>query len=84
MVVTTPTMLSQVIREYRYQQNLSQTELASLACIKQSTVSLFENNPSGTKIETLFKLLASLELELVIQPRQSTVPSGRDQFGEIW
>ncbi|WP_338134921.1 MULTISPECIES: hypothetical protein [Enterobacteriaceae] len=27
-------------------------------CIKQSTVSEFENHPEGTRLDTLFKLLA--------------------------
>lgn len=69
MVVTTASMLAHVLREFRYQQNLSQSELARLAMVKQATISAFENNPDSTKIETLFKLLTALELEFVIQPR---------------
>ncbi|QIW15949.1 transcriptional regulator [Pasteurellaceae bacterium RH1A] len=69
MIVTTPKMLAHAIREYRYQDNLSQTDIAKLAGTKQATVSVFENMPESTKLETLFKILMALELELVVQPR---------------
>ncbi len=69
MAITTARMLSQVIREFRYQQELSQTDVAKLAATKQATVSVFENNPESTKLDTLFKILTALELEVVVQPR---------------
>lgn len=84
MVVTTPKMLSQAIREFRYQQQLSQVELAELAAIKQSTISSFENSAANTKIDTLFKILASLELELVVQPRPKNPPPPTDEYGDVW
>lgn len=83
MVITTSKMLSHSLREVRYQQKLTQVQLAELANIKQSTLSDFENNASNTKLETLFKILASLELELVIQPRPRN-QQYEDEHGEIW
>jgi len=32
----------------------------------------FENEPERTKLETLFKILAGLELELIVQPRKKS------------
>ncbi|MGX2987048.1 helix-turn-helix domain-containing protein [Ursidibacter sp. B-7004-1] len=83
MVITTSKMLSHALRETRYQQRLSQIDLAKLASIKQSTISSFENNSSNIKIETLFKILASLELELVVQPRPKHQDT-KDEYGDVW
>lgn len=68
MVITTAKMLSHVIREFRYQGDLSQTDVAKLAGTTQARISAFENEPERTKLETLFKILAGLELELIVQP----------------
>ena len=96
MIITSPKMLSHVIREFRYNDNVSQTDIAKLAGIKQATISAFENTPESTKIETLFKILTALELELVVQPRPSkqqakikqveepSATYGVDDDGEIW
>ena len=72
MVITTAKMLSHVIREFRYQRDLSQTDVAKLAGTTQARISAFENEPERTKLETLFKILAGLELELVVQPRKKS------------
>ena len=72
MVITTAKMLSHVIREFRYQGDLSQTDVAKLAGTTQARISAFENGPERTKLETLFKILAGLELELVVQPRKKS------------
>ncbi|WP_439256826.1 helix-turn-helix domain-containing protein [Lonepinella sp. BR2271] len=69
MAVTTSKMLAQVIREFRYKADLSQIDVAKRAGTKQATVSVFETNPDATKLETLFKILSGLELELIVQPR---------------
>ena len=96
MIITSPKILSHVIREFRYNDNVSQTDIAKLAGIKQATISAFENTPESTKIETLFKILTALELELVVQPRPSKQQAkinqveepaatyGIDDDGEIW
>ena len=72
MVITTAKMLSHVIREFRYQGDLSQTDVAKLAGTTQARISAFENKPERTKLETLFKILAGLELELIVQPRKKS------------
>lgn len=98
MIITSPKMLSHVIREFRYKDNTSQTDIAKQVGIKQATVSAFENTPESTKIETLFKILTALELELVVQPRPTSAkyqtqinevaePNAvynSDDDGEIW
>lgn len=85
MVATTPQMLAHAMKEYRKQQKKSQTEIANSANIKQATISVFENDPTGTKIETLFNILTALELELVVQPRPKESGEVKfDEAGEVW
>ncbi|MDH2927551.1 transcriptional regulator [Lonepinella koalarum] len=69
MSITSAKALSQIIREFRYQANLSQMDVAKRAATKQATISVFENTPESTKLDTLFKILMALELELIVQPR---------------
>ncbi|MEQ5126644.1 helix-turn-helix domain-containing protein [Providencia alcalifaciens] len=71
MKITTPVMLSTIIREHRKKSKLTQAETAELVGIKQATVSDFESKPESTKLGTLFKILASLELELCVVERGS-------------
>ncbi len=39
--------------------------------IRQDTVSNFELNPNSTKLETFFKLLSALNLEMEIHPKDA-------------
>ncbi|ABR80042.1 TPA: helix-turn-helix domain-containing protein [Klebsiella pneumoniae MGH 78578] len=70
MNVTSPKMLAQAVREARKQRKLTQREAAESMSMKQSTVSEFENHPEGTRLDTLFKLLAALDLELQVVSRK--------------
>jgi HTH-type transcriptional regulator/antitoxin HipB len=65
--------LAVVMQNQRLSLDFSQNQLADLACTRQATVSNFENNPAQAKIETLFKLLSALDLELEIRPKGSFV-----------
>ncbi|MCJ8273474.1 MAG: helix-turn-helix domain-containing protein [Psychrosphaera sp.] len=87
MQITSPQMLANILREQRKQQKLSQNDAAASVGIKQTTISAFENAPNGTRLETLFKLLAALDLELAINPRtakalDSAAPD--NQWQEEW
>ena len=81
MIVHSANEMAESIRDRRRRQKLSQAEVSDRVGIKQSTVSAFENNPQSTKLETLFKILAALDLELQIVPRGSVnqAKSGWDQ-----
>lgn len=79
-------MLANAVRDQRKRQNITQSDAAKLVGIKQTTVSAFENTPEGTKLDTLFKLLAALDLELQVQPRNSNaeIRSSNQQWNEEW
>ena len=71
MNITSTKMLANALRNERKKRKLSQSKTAETIGMKQSTISEFENYPDGTRLETLFKLLAALDLELQITPRDN-------------
>lgn len=75
MKITSPKLLAQALKNARTDKKLTQQKTAEQIGIKQSTVSGFENQPDKARIETLFKLLAALELEVQLVERDK---SGQD------
>jgi HTH-type transcriptional regulator/antitoxin HipB len=69
MRVNSTKELSVLIQNQRLKKNFSQDKLADLASTRQATISSFEANPEKVKLETLFKLLSALDLELDISPK---------------
>src|SRR5690554_1792634 len=76
--ITSPDMLAHSLKSARRQLQLTQQQAAAQVGIKQATISAFENHPEKSRIETLFKLLAVLELELHLTPRNQ-VEGGVDR-----
>lgn len=72
-IARTPKQIGSVLRRYRRDANLSQTELGERVSMRQATVSKLEAGEPATQIRVLTDLLAALELELVIRPRSSSV-----------
>ncbi|MDU4092771.1 MAG: helix-turn-helix domain-containing protein [Pantoea sp.] len=73
MKVTSPALLANAVRDQRKIKKLTQSQTAELVGIKQSTVSDFENRPDSTKLETLFKILSALDLELQVVKKGITL-----------
>lgn len=84
MKVTSAKQLSACLKDVRRSQKLSQGKVADRVGIRQDTVSCFEINPESTKLETLFKILASLELCLDIKPRTDPPDSPSSGWKEEW
>lgn len=61
--------LGSAITRQRKAKKLSQTEAGSAFKIEQSTISSIEQGAPGTRLETLFRVLAALDLEMVIRPK---------------
>ncbi|MFE8116314.1 helix-turn-helix domain-containing protein [Brenneria goodwinii] len=85
MKVTNTKQLSAYLKDIRVTQKLSQGKVASKVGIRQDTVSSFEQHPDSTKLETFFKILSALNLELDIQPRNADA-MGKDPAAanQIW
>jgi len=82
MKVTSSEALATVIKNARSRQSLSQRATAEKVGVKQATVSSFENHPDKSRIETLFKLLSALDLELRVVERGAPDPASG--WNEEW
>jgi HTH-type transcriptional regulator/antitoxin HipB len=63
-----PKQIGAALRRRRRALKLTQTVLATRASVRQATVSSAEAG-EPMQIETLFNLLAGLDLEIVLRPR---------------
>lgn len=61
--------LGLVLRQRRSARGLTQTQLADLVGTGQKTISKIENGNPATRMDTLFSILAALDLEADIKPR---------------
>jgi HTH-type transcriptional regulator/antitoxin HipB len=77
MKITSPDALAQAMKNVRKSRKLTQRVTADQIGVKQATVSSFENHPERSRVETLFKLLSALDLELRLAERGETEQSER-------
>ncbi|MDK3009124.1 helix-turn-helix domain-containing protein [Providencia rettgeri] len=84
MKVTNTRQLSAYMKDVRETKKLSQSKVASKVGIRQDTVSSFELSPDSTKLETFFKILSALNLELDIKPRNESGSSNSGWKEEWW
>ena len=66
MHIRSPKELAMVVMAKRKQLELNQTQVGDLIGTKQKTISAFENKPENTQLETLFRILAALNLDIKI------------------
>ncbi|WP_310622354.1 helix-turn-helix domain-containing protein [Flexibacterium corallicola] len=65
----TPSDIGHAIRSARKAQNLSQSELAAKSGLWQETISKIETGTANGSLDTIFSVLAALELEIHVEPR---------------
>ncbi|AIR63371.1 helix-turn-helix domain-containing protein [Cedecea neteri] len=78
MKITSPDQLAIFLKDARKQGKQTQESVAEKVGLRQDTVSKFENNPAKTQIDTLFKILSSMNMELHIEAKSSQGSS------EVW
>lgn len=69
-MVRSPKQLGTLIHQARVERGMSQKDLADLIGTYQKTISSVENGNPGVRLETMFSLLAALELDLELVPRR--------------
>lgn len=70
-VARTPEQLGPILKSCRAQRRLTQQTAGAKVGLKQSTVSTIEADAARTSVESLYKLLSALGLELVIRDKQA-------------
>ena len=71
-LLTSPETLGTVLRRYRKQQGLSQTEAGRRFNLSQKTASNIESGLPGVQLSTLFRLMSALGLEMHLEPRNKS------------
>ncbi len=66
LVVRQPRQLGAIIQDERRRQGMTQQQLASLIGLQQKTISAIENGSVGTKLDTLLRVFATLDLDIQI------------------
>ncbi|MFJ5318421.1 helix-turn-helix domain-containing protein [Pectobacterium versatile] len=84
MKITNSKQLSSYLKDVRITQKLSQGKVASKVGIRQDTVSSFEQHPDSTKLETFFKILSALNLELTVTPRNVDTANNEASVASSW
>ncbi len=69
-VARNPLQLGAALLRFRKRVSRTQREAGERAGVKQAIVSQVESGTVGTRLGTLFKLLAALGLELVVRSRK--------------
>ncbi|KTD39423.1 putative DNA-binding transcriptional regulator [Legionella nautarum] len=69
MLTHSPRELALFVINQRKKLKLSQAKVGKLVGIKQQTISEFELRPESTKLDTLFRILSALNLDLKLEPK---------------
>lgn len=80
MLIHTPKVLALMVIDQRKKLKLSQTAVGNLVGLKQKTISAFENKPERCQLDTLFRILSAVKLDL------TTIVKGQKpiQWTEEW
>ena len=80
MIINSPKDLGLFIAAERKKQKLSQKKVGDLVGLKQKTISAIENNPETVKLDTLFRVLSALSLEISITSKDDS----SNKWSEEW
>ena len=72
--IKTPQQLGAVLKGFRRERQLTQAEVGARVGLAQNAVSEIESDPGRSSVARVLKLLAALDVEVVLRPRQ---PQGK-------
>lgn len=70
MIISSAKDLALYLNDQRKQLKMSQSEVADLVGLKQDTISKFENSPDNSRIDTLFRILSALNLNMSLVEKE--------------
>lgn len=80
-IVRTPQQLAQTLRAQRARKQLTQILAGKHVGLLPKTISALEQKPERSSVESLFRLLSALGLELVIREKPT---AGQETSGPEW
>ncbi|MCX8924538.1 helix-turn-helix domain-containing protein [Vibrio parahaemolyticus] len=84
MLITSSKQLGIYLRDVRRNQRRNQTKVGEIVGLKQTTVSKLERDPASSSIESLMRLLSSLDLELHIQDKAVSCEQAKLRDPDDW
>lgn len=73
--ITSPLSLGHTLKTIRLEKKLTQKDFSDLIGVRQATVSLIERHPEKVTIETLFKVMSVLNVQMTLSDRRQTISS---------
>jgi len=83
MLINSPKELALLIINQRKKLKLSQVEVGNLVGLKQKTISALENKPESTKLDTFFRVLSALNLDIQILSKDE-ISTIKSQWKHEW
>ena len=83
MLIPSPKELALMVIEQRKKLKLSQADVGKRVGLKQQTISAFENKPASTKLDTLFRILSAVHLDVMLLSKNESL-SAKKQWKEEW
>jgi len=83
MLIHSPQDLSMLIKNRRKKLKLTQKEVSDLVGLKQKTISAIENNAGNMRLSTLFRVLAALETDIKLSPKNES-PETQKRWDDEW
>ncbi len=71
--IRSPKEFALLVANQRKNLKLSQLEVAKLVGLTQKTISAFENKPESIQLETLFRILSALNLDVNIADKNESL-----------
>ena len=79
-LISTPEQLASAVKGRRKTLRMTQAAAAARVGLLPKTVSALESKPEKSSLESLFKLLAALDLELVLRPKDKAATPPRVEW----
>jgi HTH-type transcriptional regulator/antitoxin HipB len=84
LVLQTPAQLPQHLKSLRKARQLTQVQVARRLGIKQARYAFIENHPETISARQLLDLLAALDVEVLLRPKQQPPAGNQVRPKEDW
>ena len=81
MFIRAPKELALFVINERKKRKLSQAAIGDLVGLKQQTISAFEKKPESTKLDTLFRILSAVNVDMNLFSKNNTQKS---KWKQVW
>jgi HTH-type transcriptional regulator/antitoxin HipB len=79
-IARTPDQLAQLLKARRKKLKLSQAQVGIKVGMRQDTVSALELRPTASSVESLYKVLSALGLELALREKAGSGAASKEEW----